>query len=413
MKIPTWLGGKRPSIKEKRFNIGGLSYGSYTGSSSALTSESMQLSAVYRCVDVIGDAVASLPLEPIKEDKDGSKQVDRKHITYDLLNLSPNKIQSRFTLIKVLIGDVLLNGNAFVVIERDGNGNAINLQYLPPSEVTIYITTDRKQVAYKHKLYKYEIPSENMIHLLNYSYDGIRGVSTLSHASLTTSTARSADKHAQGFFSGGANMSGILKVGGGLDDGQAEIIQNKWRETLNPETGNPNGIIVIEGDDMSFSPVSISPADAQMLQSRQFSVLEICRFFGVSPIKAFDITASSYNNIEQSNLSFLTDTLAPLLEKIENELNRKLFRPSERKIYSAQFDVESLLRADMATRAEYFSKMFNIGVFTSNDIRKKLNMKPIDGGDKAFVQGALLPIDYDFTSKNQTDNKLINKDEAV
>lgn len=163
--------------------------------------------------------------------------------------------------------------------------------------------------------------------------------------------------------------------------------------------------MVIEGDSMEFKPISINPADAQMLESRKFSVIEICRFFGVSPIKAFDTTASTYNNIEQANLSFLTDTLSPLIEKVENEFNRKLFRPSEKKIYSVQFNVDSLLRGDLAAQSEYFSKLFQIGVLTANDIRKKLNMAPIPGGDIAFVQSSLLPIDAERTAVNKVDNQ--------
>ena len=409
MKIPffNWIARKPPKTEKRGIATSSLSFGTLTSSTTALNLKSMQLSAVYRCIEVISDAVASLPFEPYKSTGDGNKQVDNKHITYDLLNLAPNKIHSRFTFIKMMVSNILMNGNAFAYIERDANGNAICLRWLNPGLVSIFYDFDETFVTYRHPKVNggNDIPSDNIIHLLNFTYDGFRGVSTLQHAIMATDTARSADLHAQGFFSGGANLSGVLAVKGGLDDGQALEIQTKWRTALNPDTGNPNGIIVIEGDDMDFKPVSVNPKDAQMLESRQFSVVEICRFFGVSPTKAFDLTQSTQNNIEQSNLSFLTDTLTPLIEKIENEFNRKIFRPSERKKYSVQFDVTTLLRSDLQTQSEYYSKMFQIGVFQTNDIRKKLNMSPVEGGDVSFVQGALLPITYDFTAKNQVDNK--------
>ena len=409
MNIPNFFKAKTKAKPEKRYSSSAsLTFGTLTGATSTLWTEAMQLSAVYRCVEVISDAVASLPFEPYVATSDGNKQIALNHITYPLLNIEPNKIHSRFTFIKLMVSNVLMFGNGFAYIERDANGNATCLRWLEPNLTSIFFNVDRTLIYYQHPLINESkpIPSEDMIHLLNFSYDGFRGVSTLQHAIQTTDTARASDIHAKGFFTGGANLSGLLKVSGGLDDGQAQEIQAKWRATLSPDTGNPNGIVVVEGEDITFQPISVNPRDAQMLESRQFSVIEICRFFGVSPVKAFDISASTYNNIEQSNLSFLTDTLTPLLEKIENEFNRKLFRPSERKKYSTQFDVTSLLRGDLTSQSEYYSKMFQIGVFTTNDIRKKLNMSPVEGGDKSFVQGALLPITYDFTAKSQIDNKI-------
>ena len=409
MKIPFFNWGKKTPKPEKRMATStGLSFGSLTSTTTALNIKSMQLSAVYRCIEVISDAVASLPFEPYKLSSQGNKQVDSSHITYDILNVSPNRIHSRFTFIKMMVTNILMFGNAFAYIERDANGNAIRLRWLNPGLVSIFYDFDETYVTYRHpKINNGEdIQSENMIHLLNFTYDGFRGISTLQHAVLATDTARSADLHAQGFFSGGANLSGLLSVKGGLDDGQAAEIQKKWKTTLNPDTGNPNGLVVIEGDDMEFRSISVNPKDAQMLESRQFSVVEICRFFGVSPTKCFDLTQSTQNNIEQSSLGFLTDTLTPLIEKIENEFNRKLFRPSERKKMSVQFDVTTLLRADLTTQAEYYSKLYSIGVYQTNDIRKKLNMSPVEGGDVSFVQGALLPITYDFSAKSQIDNKL-------
>lgn len=401
MNIRNWWSKKQE--KRKGSVLSTLSYGTL-GGNLAFTQQ-MTLSAVYRCNEVISDSVASLPFEPIKRKENGFTMVDYNHGIYNTLNLEPNKIQSRYIFMKTLVSNMLLKGNGYGLIRRDGNGNVKSIELVDPTAVTIYISQDKKELSYSVLGEVANIPAYNMIHIPNFTYDGINGVSTLTHALLTTETAMAAEKHAKGFFAGGANVSGILQVKSGLDDGQAAEIQAKWKTALSSDTGNPNGIIVMEGEDMEFKPVSINPADAQMLESRRFSVIDICRFFGVSPIKAFDLTSTGYNSIEQSNLAFLTDTLTPILEKIENEYNRKVFRPSERKTMQTQFNLESLMRGDMKTQSEYYSKLFNIGVFTSNDIRGKLNMEPIDGGDKAFVQGALLPIDYDFSQKEQKDNK--------
>ena len=133
-------------------------------------------------------------------------------------------------------------------------------------------------------------------------------------------------------------------------------------------------------------PAYIGPVDAQLLETRQFNVIDICRFFGVSPVKAFDLTNSSYSTVEATQLAFLTDTLAPLLEKIELEFERKLYKPSERRNIEVKFDTSALLRADKTSLAEYYNKLFQIGAVTVNEIRKALDLPAIDNGDKSFVQ---------------------------
>jgi len=406
--LPNLFSEKRqvkPEAEKRSFynNSMGLSFG--TAGTEYTTTQSMQLSAVYRAVECITDSIAALPFEPLRKLPNGSKEIDYSHSSYELLNLEPNRIQSRFTFIKTLITNVLLNGNGYARIIRDEVGNPTELRLLNPLEVLMYVTDDQTQVYYSHKSVKGFIQSEDMIHILNFSYDGLKGVSTLTHAAISTSTARAADLQAKGFFAGGANLSGVLTVNSGLNEGQAAEIQTAWKQSLSGESGNPNGIVVMEGS-MQFQPVSISPADAQMLESRQFSVLEIARFFGISPVKLFDTAASTYSNIEQSQLSFLTDTLTPLIEKVECEFNRKLFRPSERKFLEARFDVMQLLRADMLTQADYISKLFNVGGFTINEVRAKVGTPKIEEAraDIPFIQSSMLPLNFDFQPTNKQDN---------
>lgn len=391
----------------------GLGY-SLSSTSSPTAIQSMQLSAVYRCVELISDSIASLPFEPIKRLTDGSTEKATEHVTYELLNLAPNRIQTRFTFIKTLIVNVLLNGNGYALIVRDANGNATALRLLPSNEVMTYTNKEKTELYYSHYSVKGNISSDDMIHVLNFSYDGVLGISTLTHAGNITSTARAADLHAKGFFSGGANLSGILKVQSKLDEGQAAEIQSAWRKTLNSDTGSPNGIVVMEGD-MDFQPISVSPAEAQMLESRQFSVIDIGRFFSVSPHKLYDTGSNSAGNVEQENLSFLTETLTPLITKIEGEFNRKLFRPSERKTLSVQFNIDDFLRGDLLTQADYYSKLFMIGGYTTNEIRKKVGNKPsaIPNANTPFIQSSMLPVDFDFRRKDTTDNKLKPKQKPV
>jgi len=144
-------------------------------------------------------------------------------------------------------------------------------------------------------------------------------------------------------------------------------------------------VAVLEGN-MDFEPITVNPSDAQLLETRQFNVIDVCRFFGVSPVKAFDLSNSSYSTVEATQLAFLTDTLSPLLEKIELEFERKLYKPSERNSIDVRFDTSVLLRADKASLASYYSTLFQIGTITPNEIRKALDLPAIKDGDHTFVQ---------------------------
>ena len=137
---------------------------------------------------------------------------------------------------------------------------------------------------------------------------------------------------------------------------------------------------------MDFQPITVNPADAQLLETRQFNVVDICRFFGVSPVKAFDLSKSSYSTVEATELAFLTDTLSPLIEKIEEEFERKLYKPSEKDSIDVRFNTSALLRADKQSLANYYNTLFNIGVVSPNEIRRELDLPAIDNGNNTFVQ---------------------------
>lgn len=394
---------KKNQTEERALFCDALSYnsvGAYTGTSKALL-----LSAVYRCVEVISDSVAQLPLEPFKLDNDGFKRRYVEHPTYWLLNREPNKRMTRFTFIKALIVNTLLKGNAYAYIERDQKGNATALQLLNPDCVTIDSSNDelRYYVCFdKIKNKARWIESCDMIHILNFTFDGIRGISTLEFARHILGLASDAESHASGFFKGGANLGGILKVNTPLSTKQKQELKTSWQNAFNSVTGTPNGVAVLEGN-MDFETVTVNPADSQLLETRQFNVIDICRFFGVSPVKAFDLTHSSYSTIEATQLAFLTDTLSPLLEKIELELERKLYKPSEKPYIDVRFDTSVLLRADKTAEANYYTKLYQVGGLTTNEIRKYLDLEPVENGDKPLVQVNLQTLD-DIVNKNEQHN---------
>lgn len=374
----------------------------YSGARQLLSSRSkpMLLSTVYRCVDLISDSVAVLPLKTYLLDNEGFKEEYKTHPAYTLLDLEPNEDMTRFVFFKTLMVSVLLTGNGYAYIERDSKLNVLQLIYIPTSQVSIQWITDKRGIMrkrYQVTGFKELVEPRDMIHVLNFSYDGIIGVSTLTHARQTLNIATSSEEHAAGFFESGGAVSGVLSVEGKrLNKEQKDEIYQTWYERME---GHPNGIAVLEGN-MKYQPITINPKDVQLLESRLFNVVEICRFFSVSPVKAFDLSKSSYSTVEATQLQYLTDTALAVITKIEQEINRKVFLPSERGRVLAEFDTSAILRTDKAAQAAYWKDMFYVGGATPNEIRRESNLPRKENGDEAFVPVNVQTLDNALLQKN-------------
>lgn len=372
------------------------------------SSTPMLLSTVYRCVDLISGSLAVLPLELYRLDADGFKEPLRQTELYDILNLEPNELMSRSVMFKTMAASTLLKGNAYAYIERE-NGQVTQLVYIPADYVSIEFIPvgGHQRKRYRITGYPYYpvsglIDPQDMIHVLNFSYDGIVGVSTLTHARQTLGIASDSEAHASGFFKSGGNLSGVLTMENvRLTQEQRDQIYKTWEARTNPVTGKPNGIVVLEGN-QKYQTISVSPKDAQLLESRQFNVVDICRFFSVSPVKAFDLTKSSYSTIEASQIEYLNDTLLPIITKFEDEINRKIFLRQERKTYKAEFNTQALLRTDKKSQAAYWNTLFQIGAAKPNEIRRENNLQKVEGGDQTFVQVNVQTLDNAVNSKEIT-----------
>lgn len=380
---------------------------SHSGWHSLLSSRSkpMLLSTVYRCVDLISDSVAVLPLKTYRLDAEGFKKEYKEHPAYQLLDMEPNEDMTRYIFFKTLMASVLLEGNGYAYIERDYKLNLLQLIFIPSSHVSIVYITDSNGIMRKRYQvvgFKELVEPKDMIHVLNFTYDGIIGVSTLTHARQSLDIATSSEEHAAGFFKSGGSMSGILTVEGKrLDKEQKDQIYQIWDERMSQ---HPNGIAILEGN-MKYQPITINPKDSQLLESRQFNVVDICRFFSVSPVKAFDLSKSSYSTVEATQLQYLTDTALAVITKIEQEINRKVFLKSERGKIMAEFDTSAILRTDKAAQAAYWKDMFYVGAATPNEIRRENNLSRIDNGDKVFVPVNTQTLDNALTQKTPPKNE--------
>lgn len=375
----------------------GIPYNSYAAAPLTITT-SMQLSTVYRCVEVVSDAMASQSWEILEYDNRTGWNANQFHPSLYMVNCEPAPYISRYMFMKTLAAKVLLEGNGYAVIRRDRRGDPIRLE-LVTGTVTMYKRSDGS-VYYNVHYPEYEtsqdeiIEGYNMIHVLNFSYNGYLGVSTLTHAANSMILANAAEASAKGFFTSGANMSGILSAEGKITPEKATALKAAWASAFNVSSGTPGGIAVMESG-LEFKPITVNPKDAQMLETRQFNVLEICRFFGCPPPKVFDQAGLTYSNVEAYQLGFLTDAISPLDAKFENEFNRKLFRPSVRQKTQLNLNINELLRANLDAKANFVSKMFQCGGYTVNEARKETR-QPLSSdpnADKPMVQVNMMPID--------------------
>jgi len=343
----------------------------------------MNLSAVYRATELISDSIAVLPIKIQRMDeKNGKNEIENHPLKLIFSERNNSNLLSKFTMMKLLVQSVILRGNGFALIHRAEDGTVTELQFLEPNEVTINYNKIKNELYYTvPKLTKAKhIEPCNMIHLIKNSYDGINGLSVLSYANRALKTANATEESAKSFFDNGMNLSGVLTVQGQLQQKQKDEIRASWAQAY---ANGGQGLAVLQGN-MSYQPIQINAKDAQMIESRLFNIQDIARFFGISPVLLGDLSHASYNTIEAVQQEFLVHTLQPYVTMIENEFNRKLLKPSERKL-NIILETNEILRTDKAAQGNYYSTMLTNGIMNLNEIRKELGLNPIDGGDVNFI----------------------------
>lgn len=358
---------------------------------------SMNLSAVYRATEIISDSIAMLPVKIQNVENIGKSEVTY-HPLKDVFG-AKNQLNnlSKYTFMKMLIQSVILRGNGFAYIERGNDGTVLSLRFLETNDVIINYNKYNNQLYYQIPILKgktLNVEPIDIIHLVKNSYDGINGISVLSYASRTISTANSTEESAKSFFQNGMNLSGVLTVQGQLQEKQKQDIRSSWAQAY---ANGGQGLAVLQGN-MSYQPIQINAKDAQMIESRQFNVQDIARFFGISPVLLGDLQYTSYNTIEAVQNEFLLHTLQPYITMIEDEFNRKLLKPSERNL-NIILETNEILRVDKSAQSGYYASMISNGIMSINEVRKELGLTAIEGGDKHIIP---------YTDVNQN---TVNKEE--
>lgn len=380
------------------------------------SSGAMQIATVYRCVRLLSDSIASLPMHCMKL-KDGIFVDDVNNPLYYLMTVQPMPGKSAFDFWAELVQQVLLRGNAYVVPVYNVVTLAVEkLVLIRPGKCTIDTTGKIYHISDYDNGVVGDYPETEVLHFMNTSLDGISGVSVLTFARTTLNIADSGDKETLSRFRNGGNIRGVISndhtaVGfGEYQDKelskQAESLDNK----LNGINGEGQQHIVAMSGEVKFTQLSMTSADMQFLESRKFTVRDICRFFGVHPSFVFDDTSNNYKSAEMANVAFLSQTLNPMLRKIENECLRKLVAPSMALKRKFEFDRRAIYAADLASRVDYQMKTIQAGLYTVNEWRKEENKQNVEGGDRVFVSANLKSIDdpgsvMDFTQPTKSKSK--------
>lgn len=332
----------------------------------------MQLSAVFGAVRVISETIASLPWGVKTLQNDIVK--DAKDHPVNKLIHAPNKMMTDFTLREVCQAHLCLHGNAFIVIKRDEAGNAVRLIPVHPSRVAIKVYQDEKFYTVDQKE---TFDDSEVIHLVGLSFDGIQGKSVIEAARESIGLGLAADRFGGSFFGNGANISAVLSHPAKLSDEAYNRLMRSWTQR-NSGLDNAHKTAILE-EGMKVEKMSISPSESQFLETRQFSVVDIARFFRIPLAYLGSIENSSTRaNIEEQGIQFQRNTILPWVRRWESEINRKLFIDES---YYIRFNMEGLLRGDIKSRYEAYTKGRQWGWHSANDVRRMENMAPIEGGD--------------------------------
>ena len=345
----------------------------YNTSSSYSNSRAMKISTAFACTNILSNSVALLPIKVTKF-VDG-KRISVKHPLEKILNLTPNPKYNQFNFYKLLIESVILNGNGYAYIERDERLNVKALHLINPAYVTPMPQEDGT-VKYIVAGMDSAVDAMNMIHLFQHCDDMYNGISVIKYASMALQSAWDKEVHSDAFYAGGAGLMGIIKASAPLTAAQKKEIAESWERSM---AKTANGGVAILPQGLDFQAISVSPEDAQLLESMQYDVISICRFFNVSPLKVFDYSHMSYSSLEQVSLSFLQESVLPYTQLIEDEFNKKIFRPSEVGNLAIDFDYASIMTADKKTEAEYYRTLITNGLATVNECRERLGLPNLDG----------------------------------
>ncbi len=362
----------------------------------------MQIATVYACVRLLAESVAGLPLHLYRftDTSENGKEKAKDHPLYRLLYMLPNPEMTSFSFREVMMTHLLLWGNCYAQIIRDGKNGILGLYPLLPENVEVD-RDEKDEIYYIYHAYTDEIPGENnkdiyfrrdeIFHVPGLGFNGLVGFSPIAMMKNALGTTLAVEKYGSAFFKNGAQPSGVLEHPGVLKD-PAKIREN-WSDVYGG-ANNAHKVAVLE-EGMQYKAISLPPEDSQFLSTRQFGVNEICRIFRVPPHMVQDLEHATFSNIEHQSIDFVMHTLMPWLVRFEQAIIKDLLLPEEQEQYFPKFNVDGLLRGDYQSRMQGYATGISNGFMSPNDCRalENLDLIPAEkGGDDYYLNGGYVKL---------------------
>lgn len=372
-----------------------LLFGRTTSGKTVNERTALQTTAVYACVRILSETIASLPLH-VYQYTEGGKAKDTEHVLYTLLHDEPNPDMTSFVFRETLMSHLLIWGNAYAQILRDRSGQVIGLYPLLPDQMSVH-RSEKGKLYYVYNRYEEDNPNfqekgsivlsqEEVLHIPGLGFDGLIGYSPIALAKNAVGMTLACEEYGASFFGNGANPGGVLEHPGILKD--PGKVRDSWNAVYQG-TRNAHKVAVLE-EGMSYKQIGIPPEEAQFLETRKFQINEIARLFRIPPHMVGDLEKSSFSNIEQQSLEFVKYTLDPWVVRFEQAFKKSLLLPEEKKTHFIKFNVDGLLRGDYQSRMNGYAIGRQNGWLSTNDIRKLEELNPIpseEGGDLYLING--------------------------
>lgn len=358
----------------------------------------MKISAVYRAVNLLASSAAVLRLQYKRRDR--AKDYFKLFTTGEggkmnyLLAVRPNERQNAYTVMKYLVSQLLLKGNAFIYPEKNMFGGVEALYLCSPDSVTYDVYSNTYTINdVAHNIYK-TVTADEILHFKNYCNDGgYWGKSTIHYAAITLGIAATSDSETLKRFATGGRFKAILQNNqsvrgfGENQDSEMKGLADKLQQSLN----RGDDVMFIPGDGQ-LTPISMSSSDMQFLESRKFTIREIARFFGIPPSKLMDDTNSNYKSVEVSNIAFYSEALQPILEEIECEFAAKMLTADNWMEYKYCFDLRDLYALDLESKGKWDRARLDTGQASVNELRRENDREPVDGGDEIYLSVNMAPL---------------------
>lgn len=381
----------------------GWVFGRSTSGKTVNEKTALSVSAVYACVRVLSESLASLPLDLFKYLPNRGSEKDREHPLYRVLHDEPNPEMTSFTFRETEMSHLLTWGNAYSQIIRNYGGQVIGLYPLMPDRMEVHRDDTTGAIYYVYRVRKDDIvegvkagepvrlESDDVLHIPGLGFDGLVGYSPIAMMRNSIGASLAADEYSSKFYENGATPSGVLEHPGVLKD--PEKLRDSWHKAYGGSSNAGKVAILEEG--LTFKSISISPADAQLIEARKFQIEDIARIFRVPPHMIGDLEHATFSNIEHQSLEFVKYTLGPWMARWEQAMDRALLNSAEKADRYIQFNAEGLLRGDLKSRNDAYAVARQNGWMSANDIRRKegLDLIPAElGGDRYLCNGNMVDI---------------------